>query len=215
MRRVKRALEGAPAQDKRAEHASSPARHRAVLRFAVAAVLALAWMGVIFYMSANNADDSGEMSGGLIRRVLLILFGHADQSLIDSLDHPVRKLAHFTEYAVLGVLYANVIRAACGLREPAARCGSASADTAEAAPAAPAAPVAPASSAYERKMPAFLAGAWVFGVLYAISDEYHQSWVPGRSMQFSDVCIDASGVFAGLVLFRVVQVLVETYFAKR
>lgn len=36
--------------------------------------------------------------------------------------------------------------------------------------------------------------AAVFAVLYAMSDEWHQSLVPGRAGRWSDVLIDAAGV---------------------
>ena len=42
--------------------------------------------------------------------------------------------------------------------------------------------------------------AEVIGVLYAISDEIHQVFVPGRSGEVRDVCIDAAGVFAGVLI---------------
>src|SRR3954469_4439695 len=35
--------------------------------------------------------------------------------------------------------------------------------------------------------------SWVLTVLYAASDEWHQSFVPGRHPQFTDVLIDACG----------------------
>lgn len=39
-------------------------------------------------------------------------------------------------------------------------------------------------------------------VLYAISDEYHQSFVPGRQPKTQDVVIDTLGVILGLYLYR-------------
>ena len=42
---------------------------------------------------------------------------------------------------------------------------------------------------------------WVLTVLYAASDEWHQSFVPGRHPQVTDVLIDASGAAAGLLIF--------------
>lgn len=35
--------------------------------------------------------------------------------------------------------------------------------------------------------------AFVLSVLYALSDEYHQSFVPGRAGRASDVLVDAAG----------------------
>ena len=40
-----------------------------------------------------------------------------------------------------------------------------------------------------------------FCVLYALSDEFHQYFVPGRSAMLTDVLIDGSGAFLGSVLF--------------
>ena len=45
----------------------------------------------------------------------------------------------------------------------------------------------------------FLA-AWLFCVLYAGSDEWHQFFVPGRSCEWRDVGIDACGALAGVLL---------------
>ena len=48
-----------------------------------------------------------------------------------------------------------------------------------------------------RETPAFVAG-----VLYAISDEVHQSFVRGRHAAPIDVAIDAAGLLLGLLLWR-------------
>lgn len=41
------------------------------------------------------------------------------------------------------------------------------------------------------------------GFLYAVSDELHQNYVPGRAMRYYDVIIDTAGVATGLyVLYR-------------
>jgi len=41
--------------------------------------------------------------------------------------------------------------------------------------------------------------AFFLGTLYAISDEIHQSFVPGRNASIVDICIDTVGLFFGLV----------------
>ncbi len=38
-------------------------------------------------------------------------------------------------------------------------------------------------------------------VLYAITDEFHQSFTPGRSPRIQDVIIDSGGAFVALVFF--------------
>jgi VanZ family protein len=48
-----------------------------------------------------------------------------------------------------------------------------------------------------------VAVAWALAVLYAASDEFHQSFVPGRGPAVTDVVIDACGALAGLLLWRI------------
>ena len=42
--------------------------------------------------------------------------------------------------------------------------------------------------------------AWCIGTAYAVTDEIHQLFVPGRSCEFRDICIDAAGVLAGVLI---------------
>jgi VanZ family protein len=44
--------------------------------------------------------------------------------------------------------------------------------------------------------------AWALAVLYAASDEYHQTFVPGRTPKVTDVGIDAVGCMIGLALYQ-------------
>lgn len=48
----------------------------------------------------------------------------------------------------------------------------------------------------------------VFSVLYAASDEIHQFFVPGRSMQFSDVLLDSAGALTAILLLYSARKLV-------
>ncbi|MDF2557732.1 MAG: metallophosphoesterase [Bacillales bacterium] len=41
--------------------------------------------------------------------------------------------------------------------------------------------------------------------LYACSDEFHQTFVPGRSGEFRDVCIDLSGCLTGVILLSTIK----------
>ncbi len=43
----------------------------------------------------------------------------------------------------------------------------------------------------------------IIGGIYAFTDEYHQSFVPGRSCELRDVIIDTNGIFLGVILFLV------------
>jgi VanZ family protein len=44
--------------------------------------------------------------------------------------------------------------------------------------------------------------AWLAGAVYAVSDELHQHFVPGRQASPVDVVIDAVGVAVGVVAIR-------------
>ena len=47
--------------------------------------------------------------------------------------------------------------------------------------------------------------AFVCCVAYAISDEIHQLYVPGRGAQASDVLIDSAGVIVGIALYGLIS----------
>lgn len=75
-------------------------------------LLSLLWMMFIFMMSQQNADTSTETSlraGTLVAE--LVVPGYRDwtaaeqRALAMQIDYPVRKIAHASEYTVLGILY--------------------------------------------------------------------------------------------------------------
>lgn len=83
---------------------------RTVRRVAAWAALGI-WMGVIFWFSAQPATVSSELSGGVIEQVIgSITPGFADlpageqEAVVASWQTVVRKGAHVSEYAVLGIL---------------------------------------------------------------------------------------------------------------
>ena len=47
------------------------------------------------------------------------------------------------------------------------------------------------------------------GVIYAISDEVHQYFIPGRSARIIDVCIDSTGVLTGIFILVIIIVFTE------
>jgi VanZ family protein len=44
--------------------------------------------------------------------------------------------------------------------------------------------------------------AWLLAILYAASDEWHQSFVPSRTAALGDVLIDSTGAALGLLVLR-------------
>ena len=51
--------------------------------------------------------------------------------------------------------------------------------------------------------------ALLFVFLYASSDEFHQSYIPGRGPAFSDVLIDTAGGLTGVMLYEWKQRVME------
>lgn len=43
----------------------------------------------------------------------------------------------------------------------------------------------------------------IISFLYACTDEWHQSFIPGRSAQFSDVCLDTLGALLGIMVILI------------
>lgn len=122
------------------------------------------WMGIIFYLSAQPAEESSELSIGVMQPLLQVTekVMTIDEGLF---HHLIRKGAHLTAYFILGIL---------------------------------------TMFAFEKvKSRLFHQGMIAFGIciLYAISDEIHQLFVPGRSGELSDVGIDALGALLGILLY--------------
>ncbi len=46
---------------------------------------------------------------------------------------------------------------------------------------------------------------WAIGAMYAVSDELHQHFVPGRSCEVRDMIIDICGVLAGVAIMKIIQ----------
>ena len=92
----------------------------------------------------------------------------------DVLSLIVRKTAHFTEYMILGISLAVNVM---DWRK------SKGADL----------------SAF-----ALWRVAWLIGTIYAVTDEIHQYFVPGRACAVTDMLIDSAGVAVGVIITRIV-----------
>lgn len=46
---------------------------------------------------------------------------------------------------------------------------------------------------------------WLIGTTYAITDEIHQLFVPGRSGEIRDVCIDSLGIITGILIILIIK----------
>jgi len=133
-------------------------------------ILLIGWMALIFLFSNQDATKSGELSNGFIHHTIVKVYEvfhplaseEEKLAVVQECSYPIRKLAHFTVYFVLGVLvFLN-------LKE---------------------------YTVIEKKEIFLL---FLFCMLYAISDEIHQSFIPGRSCELKDVMIDSCGSLFGI-----------------
>ena len=83
----------------------------------ISIVAVIFWMGVIFSFSTQNGKQSGNLSGEVIQWIVKIfnpdfetLSADKQATIISGWQFFVRKAAHFSEYAVLGMLTANSVR---------------------------------------------------------------------------------------------------------
>lgn len=85
---------------------------RRKLRQRLFAALTIIWMITIFCFSAEPGDESSNLSGGLSYRLISIadhVFNmHWDETeklgRVEAISFPIRKAAHMSEYALLGIL---------------------------------------------------------------------------------------------------------------
>ena len=139
-------------------------------------IFLIAWMLLIFSLSAETATESADKSGGFSYKIASIFvpdfkdMSEAEQlEILGKMSFPIRKGAHFSIFAVLSCLaFLNV-------------------------------------SFFEKwAVKIKYLSAFCFTALYAASDEFHQRFVEGRSCELRDWLIDSAGAIVGLLLCFVV-----------
>ncbi len=81
-------------------------------------ILVILWMGIIFTFSSFNSNESSKQSKGIINFFIENIVEIFDKDLtevektniVNTLHTPVRKLAHFSIYLVLGVLVSLLLK---------------------------------------------------------------------------------------------------------
>lgn len=84
----------------------------------VLTIITIIWMFFIFMSSNQKAEQSTDKSHSFIMNTIVNIYkvfdGNASdekiESIVENLDYPVRKLAHFTEYFILGILIFFTLR---------------------------------------------------------------------------------------------------------
>ena len=115
------------------------------------------WLAFISFASSDsfNAANTSRIIGPLV----LWLFPNTSAETLATIHFITRKLAHFTEYAILGILAARAFRTS----------------------------------------PRWFLISAVLVVVYALLDEYHQSFVPSRTASVFDSFIDMAGGISALI----------------
>ncbi len=136
--------------------------------FSILAVIAV--MVIIFILSAENGKESAETSSWVIDFLSLFFKGDLAQEVI-------RTFAHFSEYAVLGLLMYNVT--------------------------------------YSFKVKLAPVVSSILSLIYALSDEIHQYFVPERACQLSDLAVDFGGILMGTAVIFLLFGLIEKISLKK
>jgi len=148
-------------------------------------------MGLIFWFSAQTSASSVSLSKGVLRKLMALtpnwdsLSTVAQARRVQKVHLLFRKLGHFSEYTVLGAF--SSLTARIGF---------------------------PADEKKKQRVRYFLMPA-CFALLYAIGDEIHQIFVPGRTAAPVDVLIDFSGGCLGILLIACAAWLIARRRAKK
>jgi len=145
-----------------------------IRRFPLLTILAwtavVAWMGLIFYLSHQPGEESGQLSGMIAGAVLNLIGKGGDAALLQTFNGAIRVVAHGTAFFILG-LFVGI--------------------------------------AFHQVQVTDLPNAiltTVFCLLYAATDEWHQSVVPGRSSEWTDFFTDAAGAVLAVVILQVIWI---------
>ena len=148
------------------------------LRICLLMIPAIICMAWIFHLSAETAAQSSETSETVIHEILLRVDPQYAEETEEEQKVRVDALQFFVRKGAHFSLYALL-------------------SVLILLPLTQVVPSFPAASVW----------AFIGTVLYAFSDEWHQSFVPGRSNELKDVLIDSSGALCGILLLTLLRTL--------
>ena len=120
------------------------------------------WMTAIFFFSTDNF--SGEKTGGLLFRIFHAFIPGLTPAGFKPWHFLIRKIAHFTEYAILALLLFRAFRA----------------------------------GAVAQWQWGWALNTLLVVIVYALFDEYHQTWTANRVGSIYDSLVDMAGAAAAL-----------------
>ena len=176
-------------KENRVSPSSGSGKARLSVRTRILLILLIVWMSVIFFFSSRPANLSAKDS----YRTAKFYAEHfvkdfktwdkpSQESYIKKIDHPVRKIAHASEFAVLGAIFVALYHSLMLRKEDEKQ------------------------SIYHLRIYVF---SVLCSALYACTDEIHQIFVRGRSFQLLDICIDTGGAAIGAFLMTLILVLAQ------
>jgi VanZ family protein len=121
---------------------------------------------LVFICVASSDEFSAGNTSRVVEPLVLWLFPHTSHERLETIHFVTRKLAHFSEYALLAILAARAFSTSPG----------------------------------ERLRHRWLAASLTLVVIYALLDEYHQSFVPSRTASIYDSLIDMAGGLTALLV---------------
>ena len=167
-------------------------------RTIITCAITLAIMAFIFVQSAMPDYASAEESDFFVG-IAETIIGAVSTATVDpeALSTVIRKIAHFTEYLVFGASLVLTVRELTANVPAWRKAQKASCKKEDAQKEG--------TQKEERKnysATPLITGiiAWGAGTLYAVTDEFHQYFVPGRCCDWKDMCIDSAGVATGCLL---------------
>ena len=151
-------------------------------------ILLLCTFFIIFGFSSQNGEKSGGINRKVTETILKVSSNYnkleegEKEVVLHRTESIIRKIAHFSIYAVVGFLLMGLL------------------------------------STYKIKDKWRIIITIIIGILYAMSDEFHQSFSPGRTPKITDVYIDTLGIILGallVVLIRIIYKKIKTKYYKK
>lgn len=150
----------------------------------ISIILVVFWMILVFKLSGEISEVSGNRSGGVISNIIKIFNKDISDDelyhLTEKLQPIIRKVAHFLLYSLGGFLIYNLIN------------------------------IILKKYSYIKNITISV----LLGAVYAITDEVHQLFVPGRSCEIRDVCIDTLGIIFGVFIYYAIIKIIKVIKCK-
>lgn len=136
-------------------------------------ILVVFWMGLIFYFSSFKGDESTEQSQGFLYNTIgnIVEFFNKDIS-VEEKELIIEKYDPIVRKVAHACVYMILAFLVCLL-----------------------------INCYNDKINKVIVLSLIFCIIYAISDEVHQTFVEGRSGEVRDVLIDSIGIIVSNIGF--------------